>query len=98
MTRIARAIQEACDEVKRDVWIDPWNVTAEDLNNGLCAEVMDAIVKRIPEAEKCDSDFAAHFFVRYRGRYYDAEAPNGVDHPNQLPIFRRSFAGQRKNG
>ncbi len=29
----------------------------------------------------------AHCFIVYEGRYYDAEAPNGVDHPKNLPLY-----------
>ena len=98
MSRISDAVRETSEEVKLCHFLpDPENYTALDLNDGLCSEVAGAIMRRIPEAEECVSDFAAHYFVRYRGRYYDAECPDGVRHPNQLPIFRRSFSERRRN-
>lgn len=97
MTRIARAISEACDEIaKRDRWLLPDHYDAEDFNHGLCADVAEAVLSRIPGAHDRESYFAHHVFIEYRGRYYDSEAPEGVDHPNQLPIFRREFAAIRR--
>jgi len=29
----------------------------------------------------------SHCFVVYKGRYYDSEAPRGVDHPKDLPLY-----------
>ena len=29
----------------------------------------------------------AHCFIFFENRYYDAEAPNGVDHPRDLPLY-----------
>jgi hypothetical protein len=34
----------------------------------------------------------AHCFIEYNGRYYDAEAPEGVDHPRDLPLYINHFA------
>jgi hypothetical protein len=34
-------------------------------------------------------DLQGHSMIEYEGRYYDVEAPQGVDHPELLPIFVR---------
>ena len=35
-------------------------------------------------------DYAAyHKFIVYKGRYYDSEAPDGVDHPKDLPSYQK---------
>jgi len=33
-----------------------------------------------------------HCFIVFEGRYYDAEAPNGVDHPRDLPLYINHIA------
>jgi hypothetical protein len=32
---------------------------------------------------------AYHCFIVYKGRYYDSEAPEGVDHPKDLPLYQK---------
>lgn len=32
-----------------------------------------------------------HTFIRYQGRFYDAERPDGVDCPTSLPTFNRAI-------
>ena len=34
----------------------------------------------------------AHCFVEHGGKYYDAECPNGVNHPIQLPFFEQQMS------
>jgi hypothetical protein len=33
----------------------------------------------------------AHCYVFYKGKYYDAEEPYGVDRPDMLPVFMRQI-------
>lgn len=35
------------------------------------------------------SDLPAHAFVKWKGKYYDAEDPNGVEDWRDLPLYRR---------
>lgn len=32
---------------------------------------------------------AYHYFILYKGKYYDSEAPEGVDHPKDLPSYQK---------
>ena len=42
------------------------------------------------DVEHWVEDHAAyHYFILYKGRYYDAEAPEGVDHPKDLPLYQK---------
>lgn len=66
-----------------------------EINNGRCSEFAHAVVKQVPEAkvyaepeEECPSQIG-HEWVEYRGKFYDAECPYGVDDWQNLPIFRR---------
>lgn len=45
----------------------------------------------VPEDEddEADYDWPYHVFVKYRGKYYDAEAPDGVKSMKDLPIFQK---------
>lgn len=69
-----------------------------DINCGFCEEWADSVVQQVPEAEVVgvanltgnpDDDLEyPHVFVLYRGRFYDAECPGGVDDWKQLPAFQ----------
>jgi|TARA_Y100000034_G_scaffold113405_1_gene148393 hypothetical protein len=39
----------------------------------------------------------AHCFIVYKGRYYDSEAPEGVDHPKDLPLYQKHQILARTN-
>ena len=43
------------------------------------------IVEEFPNNLKDDAD--GHCFIEYKGKYYDAEAPEGVNHVTQLPFY-----------
>lgn len=68
------------------------NPTPYDVDNGHCEELANAIEARVPGAVATwnpePSSIAHHCYVEYYGRYYDAEAPEGVDHPWELPLFK----------
>ena len=34
---------------------------------------------------------AYHYFILYKGRYYDSEASEGVDHPKDLPLYQKNL-------
>lgn len=35
-------------------------------------------------------DDVGHYWIEFEGRHYDAEAPDGVERMEDLPIFRRA--------
>jgi len=66
-----------------DVW--DWPMLAEHWKAsppaGLTADDMNAL------------HFGSHVWVAHEGRHYDAECPDGVESPFDLPIFRRTIVG-----
>lgn len=71
-----------------------------DINNGNCSEFAQEVETKFPEADGLWDDFepdlfpnesevVGHCFIRYKGKYYDAEEPYGVKLPNLLPIYLR---------
>ena len=69
--------------------------TPYDINNSECDYFADHIITAYPKAQiRTSEDYepempVGHVWVEYHGRHYDAECPNGVKNPLNLPIFRR---------
>ena len=67
------------------------------INDGYCGEFAEVLEQTIPgaEANDCELDFTYgdHAWIEYKGRYYDAETPFGVDNLDDLPIFKRRRGG-----
>lgn len=40
--------------------------------------------------------FGYHQWIYYKGKHYDAEAPNGVDNFFDLPFYKRKFVENKK--
>ena len=86
-TDIAMVIQEL---------IKKYDDTPYSINNGYCQEFAEDLVKLVRGAEHFEVggswveeniDEPAHSFVKFEGRYYDAEAPQGVRDWHNLPVF-----------
>ena len=83
--------------------VEEFNAHPYDINNGQCEEFAAAVKDRLPEAEAIWADdlreksmfdgidtwLDDHCFIRFQGRYYDAEEPEGVSSPDLLPFFWR---------
>ena len=56
-------------------------------------EVMwgDEIPKEFPKKLTKSDNIAYHCFMKFNGRYYDAEEPEGVKKPYQLPLYQRKI-------
>jgi hypothetical protein len=71
-----------------------------DINNGFCEEFAEALSLQLPGSYVVSTplggDYPPHDFVKYRGRYYDAEAPYGVIDPIELPIFKRVSGSEKQ--
>lgn len=63
-----------------------------DINCGWCEEWANAVEKKVPGAvaDWYDINDNDHCLVVYEGRYYDAECPQGVDKPEDLPIYNNA--------
>ncbi len=74
-----------------------WVATPIEINSGLCDYFAMEIQERVPYAkEECSEIYNApvgHVWVSYKGRHYDAQAPDGVSDWSQLPIFLSNDQG-----
>ena len=75
-------------------------MTPYDINGGNCDEFAWKIHKKLKgvlvyEVDFFKSDLPRHFWVKYRGRFYDAECLRGVKDYIKLPIFK-SVKGYKK--
>lgn len=61
------------------------------INSGRCDEFAEEFAERVGGEVMVD-DYISHYFVKYNGRYYDSETPNGVTNYHDLPAAQRSFA------
>lgn len=68
-----------------------WGIHPFDINNGDCEEFALQLIDCLQDgADEFDCEDVAHMCVLYRGRYYDAEEPYGVQHWTQLPLVLRN--------
>ena len=81
-----------------------WGKHPYDINRGDCLEFAEDIQEKFqgsdalwddaePELFPNVQEIIGHVFIRYKDKYYDAEEPNGVSHPNLLPCYGE---GRRK--
>lgn len=68
--------------------------SAEEINNGNCDDFAFSLFE-IVGGEIWGTNWEypeyvpMHMFLKHNGRYYDAETPDGVNDPEELPIFQR---------
>lgn len=80
-TIISKAIRQVVQEI---------NLRPFDINDGLCEEFAAQIKIKVPQAHSMDLGINyGHICVKYMGKYYDAEEPEGVKHWKQLPLCIR---------
>jgi len=86
---ITQEIQQLVGEYKKS----PHNI-----NNGECEDFAMTIIERMggytEELREGTPDFDSvlpgHYWIEYKGKYYDAECPSGVSDWHKLPVFRRA--------
>jgi len=79
--------------------------TPYDINCGNCEEFAHDVIGILNGGKPCEEteelsawwndeldpqDEPCHKFIRYRGRYYDSQSPEGVDDWRDLPCFQGS--------
>lgn len=74
---------------------DEQEFTARMCNNGGCDMFAFEFMQRKPSAKKMithqsDGDAHGHVWVKYKGKFYDAEIPQGVDTIDQIPYIQRA--------
>ena len=75
------------------------SISPIDINQGDCEDFQQDVREAIPEAQERTTEMYAravgmpgHCWIFHAGRHFDAEAPQGVDRWQRLPIFRRALA------
>lgn len=78
-----------------------FKVTPECINTGWCHEFAESVMHVAPKSLGdqlsiewwLSTDISGnHAFILYKGRYYDAERPCGVDDKTQLPWAKRNMS------
>ena len=81
---------------------------AYDINCGYCeiwAENVRGVNKWWPKSDKKHTvealtddclRFGGHVFIRFKGRFYDAECPQGVKSWKQLPLIKKYLKAERQ--
>ena len=68
--------------------------SAKGINSGNCDlfanELVSIIGGELIETNE-SSNLPSHMFVKRKGMFFDAETPQGVNNPFELPIFKRSL-------
>jgi hypothetical protein len=79
-------------------------MTPQEINDGWCEAFAIRLRKKLGDRAALVSTtqmkgvFPGHVVVRYDGKYYDAESPEGVVNPQDLAYSRRLYAVmQREN-
>jgi hypothetical protein len=72
------------------------SLTPEEINDGYCSFFSYAIVDAYGGEIRDNYDYGIedtndHSFVELNGKFYDAEALEGVDTPMELPFFKRAL-------
>jgi len=91
--RLTKIIKRLIGQYAKD------GITPKEINNGYCADFATVVWEKARRTKAIeffsDEDLGAplytHTFIRFQGKYYDAECPNGVHHWKNLPIFRRGI-------
>lgn len=92
------------------MWVDSDKLkveSARDINNGWCDEFAKSVRDTLSYSDNisiCSYGFDsngytsyAHKWISYDGKHYDAECPEGVKNPSELPIFQRAGIDPNKN-
>lgn len=66
------------------------------INSGLCEDFAIEVTKLLELSTNSietteDDNLHGHYWIIFKGKYYDAECSKGVINWGQLPIFKRYF-------
>ena len=87
-------------EVKQWTESEYFNINkASDINNGKCSQFAKSVKDTMGNPKNLEIlsygyngkySSNAHKWIYYEGKHYDAECPEGVNKPQNLPIFQRN--------
>lgn len=69
--------------------------SVEEINDGYCLDFATDLKRKL-RGGRVITAYDGHAFIKYRGRYYDAETPTGVSEISQLPYYQRKPEHFRK--
>jgi hypothetical protein len=98
-------IVAATEEEAEDMVVKDWDeFTPTVINTGFCDIFAENLKKELgPEAKYNDTPYSdgsgtfGHTWIEYKGRYYDAEIPKGVDTIKEIPFVKRVMAHYKKD-
>jgi hypothetical protein len=77
-------------------WCKREGLSPSEVNNGNCDEAAHDVAEKIPGATPVytedvidNDDWPGHCWVKWNGKHYDAECPDGVESWQSLPLFQK---------
>lgn len=93
---INKVLKQTEREAKQNYNVDWDELTPQMCNQGFCDDFANNLKKLYPQAELWQTFTSAnpntavgHIWVKYKGKHYDAETPNGVSDWIDLPHMQR---------
>jgi hypothetical protein len=93
ITRILRRT-----DTEQDLYVKDWDeLTPEMCNDGFCDIFAEKFREEYPGAELWGTKASlnawsfGHVWVKYKGKFYDAETPNGVSDWKDIPYVQRLY-------
>lgn len=89
------------------LYLEEYPEEPKEINNGLCADFATVVGELLHGLGSPPEGFyyvstppgvCAHTWVCRKGKHYDAEAPQGVEHASKLPIFKRYRVWRKERG
>jgi hypothetical protein len=73
--------------------VEKYGKTPYEINRGQCEEFAAELSQELGDGatladDDADGRIGGHVWTVFHGRHYDAEAPYGVDDPQELPFFK----------
>jgi hypothetical protein len=97
INRILKRTGEEQDLVDPD-WDD---FTPEICNDGFCDIFAEKFQEEYPRAELWGTDWGlgftmGHVWIKYKGKFYDAETPHGVKDWRELPYIQKLYKAENQ--
>lgn len=80
--------------------VEEWGVSPQEINAGRCEDFAYAVLELLGDPPEVEHEIfpgrpsGTHSYLTLGGRYFDAEAPMGVNAVRDLPVIKRWLAGR----
>lgn len=78
--------EESLQKAVRKFYINQRNIP-RTINEGWCEEFAGYVEDHLDGVSVEEAE--GHLWVKWNGRHYDAECLEGVEHPKDLPVYKR---------